>query len=163
MPETHPSRTFRVSQIDHVEVCVPDRYAAAAWYQQVLGLAVLRGYEDWAKDPQGPLMISSDDGNTKLALFEGEPQGTRDTAGFRRVAFRVDGATFVQFLERLSDVPIVNRKGKRVTRQAVVDHAHAYSIYFYDPYGHALEITTYDYDAVTRLLGDAQHRGTPTS
>ena len=73
MTEILPSRTFRVSQIDHVEMFVPDRYAAAAWYQQVLGLNVLRDYEDWAKDPHGPLMISSDDGNTKLALFEGVP------------------------------------------------------------------------------------------
>ena len=44
------SVAFRVSQIDHVEMFVPDRYAAARWYQQVLGLAVLRDFEDWAKD-----------------------------------------------------------------------------------------------------------------
>ena len=27
---------FRVAQIDHVEVFVPDRYEAAAWYQRIL-------------------------------------------------------------------------------------------------------------------------------
>ena len=116
-----------------------------------------------AKDRYGPLMISSDDGNTKLALFEGEPQGSRDTAGFLRVAFRVDGAAFVEFLRGLSDVSLVDRQGKRVTGQAVVDHERAYSIYFCDPSGHPLEITTYDHDAVTRLLGDAQLVDNPTS
>jgi hypothetical protein len=29
-----------------------------------------------------------------------------------------------------------------------VDHQKAFSIYFSDPYGHPLEITTYDYDEV---------------
>ena len=82
MTLARPNRTVRVSQIDHVEMFVPDRYAAATWCQQLLGLAVLRDYEDWAKDRHGPLMISSDDGNTKLALFEGEPQGSRDTPVF---------------------------------------------------------------------------------
>ena len=54
MSETRPNRTVRVSQIDHVEMFVPDRYAAAAWYQQVLGLTVLRDYEDWGEGPLRP-------------------------------------------------------------------------------------------------------------
>ena len=61
MSEKRPSGTFRVSQIDHVEMFVPDRYLAAAWYQDVLGLTVLREDGDWANDRHGPLMISSDD------------------------------------------------------------------------------------------------------
>ena len=61
MGESHVGRSFRVSQIDHVEMFVPDRYLAAAWYQDVLGLTVLREDGDWANDRHGPLMISSDD------------------------------------------------------------------------------------------------------
>ena len=154
MGESRVGRSFRVSQIDHVEMFVPDRGAAAEWYQRVLGLTVVRDYEDWAKDRHGPLMISSDDGNTKLALFEGEPPGSQDGAGFRRVAFRVTGAAFLEFLSRLSDVPLADRKGNRLTPETVVDHEKAYSIYFSDPYGHELEITTYDYEVTGRLLGD---------
>jgi catechol 2,3-dioxygenase-like lactoylglutathione lyase family enzyme len=30
--------TFRVDGIDHVELSVPDRYDAAEWYNEVLGL-----------------------------------------------------------------------------------------------------------------------------
>ena len=62
---------FRVLQIDHVELFVPDRREAADWYQRILGLEVVPEYQEWAAVPGGPLMISSDDGNTKLALFEG--------------------------------------------------------------------------------------------
>ena len=155
MDESPADSTFRVSQIDHVELFVPDRYAAARWYQQVLGLTVVRDCEDWAQDRHGPLMISSDDGDTKLALFEGHPDGSSDTAGFQLVAFRVPGTAFVEFLRRLPDVPITDGKGDRLTPTAVVDHEKAYSIYFNDPYGHQLEITTYDYDDTTRLLRDA--------
>ena len=163
MTKVDEGHTFRVSQIDHVELYVPDRYAAAAWYERVLGLTVLRDFEVWAKDPGGPLMISSDDGNTKLALFEGEPQGSRKPAGFSLVAFRVDGTVFVEFLKRLAEVTVVNRRGTRVMGQHVVDHEKAYSIYFCDPHGHSLEVTTYDYDAVTQLLDDVQFADEPTS
>ena len=77
-----------VGPLDHVELFVPDRDEAARWYQRVLGLAVIEPYRHWAENPQGPLMISSDDGRTKLALFTGRPQGAQPTAGFHRVAFR---------------------------------------------------------------------------
>lgn len=36
--------------------------------------------------------------------------------------------------------------------ESVVDHDKAYSIYFSDPYGHCLEVTTYDYDALRAEL-----------
>jgi hypothetical protein len=61
-------------QIDHVELFVRDRHDAAHWYRDVLGLEVVDGYQEWADDPRGPLMISSDGGTTKLALFIRRPQ-----------------------------------------------------------------------------------------
>ena len=95
--------SFKVEQIDHVELFVPDRYAAARWYEQSLGLRILPQHEHWA-GPGGPLMISSDNGGTMLALFEGEPRGSRPTAGHHRVAFRVSGARFLQFLGHVREV-----------------------------------------------------------
>jgi catechol 2,3-dioxygenase-like lactoylglutathione lyase family enzyme len=136
--------TFRVAQIDHVELFVPDRRAAAAWYADVLGLVPLPGTEKWAADPGGPLMISPDGGRTKLALFEGEPQGTRATAGFHRVAFRVSGADFLTFLSRAEQRGL----GEGQLPLRVIDHETAFSAYFADPYGHRLEVTTYDHQAV---------------
>jgi catechol 2,3-dioxygenase-like lactoylglutathione lyase family enzyme len=144
--------SFRVLQIDHVELLVPDRYEAARWYQSILGLEVIQEYQEWAADPGGPLMISSDDGNTKLALFEGQPQRSNPTAGFHLVAFRVSAGGFMEFLQRLTDRPLKDHKGTPVSSDAVVDHHKAYSIYFSDPYGHHLELTTYEYEATRAAL-----------
>jgi catechol 2,3-dioxygenase-like lactoylglutathione lyase family enzyme len=142
---------FKVLQIDHVELFVPDRYEAARWYEQALGLQIVPECEPWATGG-GPLMISSDGGSTKLALFEGEPMPASQTMAFRRVAFRVTGRGFAEFLRRLPDLGLVDARRERVTVNAVVDHQQAYSIYFDDPYGHQLEVTTYDYDETTGLL-----------
>ena len=73
------SELFRVLQIDHVELFVPDRQAAAAWYESVLGLISVPEAVQWAKDPEGPLIISPGHGKTMLALFQGTPQGERSS------------------------------------------------------------------------------------
>jgi len=150
---------FRVEQIDHVELFVLDRYAAAKWYERVLGLSICEDYEHWADDPGGPLMISSDHGSTKLALFEGEPQEGRETAGYHLVAFRVDAASFVRFLDRLESLHLTDHRGATVTRDDVADHGAARSIYFTDPHGHRLELTTYDVDALALLLNGRERGG----
>jgi catechol 2,3-dioxygenase-like lactoylglutathione lyase family enzyme len=147
-------------QIDHVELFVPNRHDAAQWYQRVLGLEILPEHQHWAADPRGPLMISSDGGSTKLALFEGPPQGSRPPSGFHLVAFRVDANGFIEFLRRLEDLQLKNHRDQFVTSDAVVDHEKAYSIYFSDPHGHRLEVTTYDYEATrTALAALHKHAG----
>lgn len=143
-------RSFRVQHIDHVEFFVPDQYEAAGWYRRMLGLEIMAAFEHWAAD--GPLMISSDGGQTMLALFQGEPRGNRPTAGFHRVAFRVDGQGFLGFLAGLPKDDLNNRDGLALTAEQVSDHAQSWSIYFQDPYGHLLELTTYDYEFVAARL-----------
>ena len=143
---------FRVDQIDHVEVFVPSRREAAQWYQRVLGCEIVAEYEHWSKSDAGPLMISPDAGNTKLALFRGEPQSGRPTAGFHLVAFRVDGPSFITFVKDVSSLELTNHRGETVTSKSAVDHGQAFSIYFNDPYGHRLEITTYDSEVVREAL-----------
>ncbi len=143
---------FRVAALDHVELLVPDRYEAAAWYEAVLGLTIIRDFEFWAVDEGGPLMISSDGGRTKVALFEGQPQAGRDSIGYIRMAFCVDAPGFLRFLETLGEQTIHDRNGKRLTAEQVVDHDRSWSIYFNDPWGNPLEVTTYDYDAVAAAL-----------
>lgn len=147
--------SFKVLQIDHVELFVPDRYEAAKWYERALGLQIVREAEHWARGG-GPLMISSDDGSTKLALFEGQPTPAPQTAAFRRVAFRVTAEGFDEFLSRLAELNLNSGRDQPLTRDAVVDHQQAYSIYFNDPYGHQLEVTTYDYDDLTARLAAKQ-------
>jgi catechol 2,3-dioxygenase-like lactoylglutathione lyase family enzyme len=143
--------TFKVLQIDHVELFVPDRYEAARWYERVLGLRVVPECEVWAVGG-GPLMISSDAGSTKLALFEGQPVAAPQTAAFRRVAFRATAKGFAEFLQRLQELALVDGQQRPVTPASVVDHQQAYSIYFSDPYGHQLEVTTYDYQETSAHL-----------
>ena len=142
---------FTVLQIDHVELVVPDRYEAARWYERVLGLRIVPECEPWAADG-GPLMISSDEGSTKLALFEGNPEACSQAAAFRRVAFRVTGDGFIEFLQRLSGLELVDSRSRAVTLESVVDHDQAYSIYFNDPWTHQLEVTTYDYAHTSERL-----------
>lgn len=136
--------TFRVDQLDHVELFVPDRDQAARWYERVLGLTVVREYAHWAADPAGPLMLSTPNAGTKLALFTGAPQGGRPTAGFHLVAFRVSRAGFESFLDHVRDHPVFDDQGRETRELAVRDHGAARSVYFCDPYGHRLEVTTYD-------------------
>ena len=97
-------------------------------------------------------MRSCDGCNTMLALFEGEPRGLRETAGHHRVAFRVDGSTFLRFLERLKQFPVFDEDGHESASVRVVDHDRVYSAYFCDPYGNRYEITTYDYEEVANHL-----------
>ncbi len=138
---------FRVDQIDHVELFVPDPYQAASWYQRVFGLEIMREMEHWAQ--RGPLMISSDGGSTKLALFRGEPAPAPETAAFRCLAFRVDGITFVEFLDRVEELDLRDETGCRLDTLRVSDHQEAVSVYFQDPWGHRLELTTYEPERVT--------------
>ena len=148
--------TFEL-RIDHVELFVPDRYEAAAWYQRVLGLEILPNYEQWAADPRGPLMISGDQGSTKLALFEGPPPDPGMAAGFARVAFRLDADGFEKCLRRLRDLRVNDEHGQPVSFDSVVDHETACSVYFSDPYGYALEVTTYDCDAIRAERNPSRH------
>lgn len=144
---------FTVDQIDHVEIFVPTRFEAAKWYRNVLGLKVVEKYKHWAKDPRGPLMISSDNGSTKLALFTGTPQNYGKEGGIKLVAFRVSGADFIKFMIRCDkELELYDHQHNRVISDSVVDHNQAFSLYFNDPYGHRFEITTYEYENVGKKL-----------
>lgn len=140
------SKQFKVDQIDHKEVNVPDRYEAAEWYDKALGLSILPDNKHWARDDRGPLMISSDSGNTMIALFVGEAQGTNFVHGFKTVAFKVNGENFINFATQKSDTVFYGADEKPLDSLKVIDHEKAFSIYFHDPYDNELEVTTYDYD-----------------
>ena len=140
--------TFHVQQIDHVELYVPERYEAARWYADVLGLSIVPEFEHWATPGGGPLMVSSDGGSTKLALFIGDPLAAR----CKRIAFRVSGADYLMFLQRLENLQLTHDSGARLMPSHNVDHDKSWSIYFVDPWGNRFEITTYDYAYVAEQL-----------
>ena len=69
----------------------------------------------------------------------------------------------MQFLARLSQIEIYNREGGRLTADEIVDHGKSWSIYFKDPYGHLLEVTTYDYNHVAERSAIARRSCPSTS
>ena len=129
-------------KIDHVEVFVPSPKQAAEWYRDALGFHVVDEYRDWATEA-GPLMISNDDGNTMVALFRGAAQDQREVHGFRRLAFRVNASEFLDFLSSSEAW-----RAKPLGREDIQDHGKAISVYFSDPFGNLLEVTTYEHAAV---------------
>ncbi len=70
----------------------------------------------------------------------------------RRVAFGTDTAGFHSFLERLGTLGLTDRDGDPISADDVVDHDLSYSLYFTDPDGNPLELTTNDHGAVAAEL-----------
>jgi catechol 2,3-dioxygenase-like lactoylglutathione lyase family enzyme len=133
-------------RLDHIELFIPDRDRAADWYARVLGFEVLEDYRGWATEG-GPLMISNDGGETMLALFVGKSQGDEPVRGLRRLAFRVSAEEFLLFVERSG----AWREAPLLTSD-VNDYDKALSVYFSDPWGTPLEVTTYEPEAVRKFL-----------
>ncbi len=121
--------TPTLNGIDHVHVLVANREAAAEWYRDTLGLVPVSKFASWAEN-NGPLVISDPNGSQNLALFE-RPV----IESLASLAFRADGKAWLQWIDTLQQKGIDTR---------LANHDLAYSLYFSDPDGNQLEITTYD-------------------
>lgn len=127
---------FQLESLDHIAIAVRDVEASRRWYADVLGLE--RRHEDtWG---EVPTMMAA--GSTMVALFplsaeaeDGAPAPAGGRSGLRHFAFRADRANFDRARAELE------RRGLEVEFE---DHTIAHSIYFRDPDGLALEITTYE-------------------
>jgi catechol 2,3-dioxygenase-like lactoylglutathione lyase family enzyme len=125
---------FSIEGIDHIALAVSDVERSVAWYKEVLGLE--RRYEDaWGSYPA---MVGV--GTTSIALFPVEgpvakPSPGRDVLAMRHFAFRADRANFDLARRELS------QRGIPLEAQ---HHGVSESIYFHDPDGHEVEITTYE-------------------
>ena len=123
-----------VEGIDHVALGVRDVARSVSWYQQVLGLE--RMHQDVWGD--FPAMVGI--GTTALALFpiqdrDPKPPPGKDTVAMRHVAFRASRSCFEAAQARLDKLGIDFE---------FQNHDIAHSIYFRDPDGHEIEITTYE-------------------
>ena len=123
-----------VEGIDHVALSVRDVERSAQWYIDVLGFERRhRGMWDGV-----PIFIGK--GTTALALFpiRGPADGPeRQSKGVRmhHLAFRANRQNFLRAQDELK------RRGIEFEFE---DHEISHSIYFQDPDGHKLEITTYE-------------------
>ena len=134
--------------IDHVAMSVRDVEAAANWYIDVLGFE--RRYEGmWDGIP-----VFIGKGTTSIALFPAKSNPTsislaavasakaasaRGGVRVLHLALRANRENFVSAQDELK------RRGIQFEFQ---DHEISNSIYFSDPDGHKLEITTYDLDEI---------------
>ena len=117
--------------IDHVALAVRDVEQSARWYIEVLGFE-----HRWAGMWGGvPIFVSK--GSTALALFPQRGNSDIVRAGNRvmHIAFRTTREGFVAAQRELHE---------RGIAFSFEDHEISHSIYFRDPDGHELEITTYE-------------------
>jgi catechol 2,3-dioxygenase-like lactoylglutathione lyase family enzyme len=124
---------FRTQGLDHVALSVSDLRRSSAFYADVLGLE--RAYDEWHE----PVFMVAE--GTGVALFSteshessGDPDA-RPPVRFLHVAFRVDREGFDAARAELSE---------RGIETTFADHGAAHSIYFDDPDGHKVELTTYE-------------------
>jgi catechol 2,3-dioxygenase-like lactoylglutathione lyase family enzyme len=127
---------FQIESIDHVALNVRDLKRAEAWYREVLGLE--RRFEaEWG---DVPTVLCA--GSTCVALFPGSGRSHGGNARsqprvLRHIAFRVDRENFGKAQEEL------RARGVEFTFE---DHEISHSLYFSDPDGHIIELTTYEVD-----------------
>jgi catechol 2,3-dioxygenase-like lactoylglutathione lyase family enzyme len=148
-------RSLTVHAMDHVETLVPDLDAGIDWMERCFGLEEVEAFSG-VGDEGGPVMLTSDDSYTKVALFRGEPAGFGPARGHRVVAFRTDARSFLRFLEYAPRVPVHQDDGTPLadgSRLEVEDHGVAVSVYFRDPWGNPFELTTYEVEPVREGLG----------
>ena len=123
---------MQLEGIDHVAMGVRDVERSAKWYTEVLG------FERLHEGVWGGVPTFVGKGNTGIALFpasqEAKPSAYREIR-MLHLAFRADRENFLAAQREL---------GKRRITFEFQDHEISHSIYFRDPDGHQLEITTYE-------------------
>ena len=125
---------MQLEGIDHVAMGVRDIERSAIWYIEILGFERLHdGMWNGV-----PTFIGK--GNTGIALFPAshEPKSSAHREiRMLHLAFRANRENFFAAQRELE---------KREIKFEFQDHEISHSIYFRDPDGHHLEITTYEVD-----------------
>jgi catechol 2,3-dioxygenase-like lactoylglutathione lyase family enzyme len=117
--------------LDHVAIAVSDVERSRRFYAEVLGLE--RAHDEW----DVPVVMAAH--GTGVAIFDrtlhpGESEGTPQLR-ILHIAFRVDRAGLERAREELT---------QRGLNPRFSDHGISHSLYFNDPDGHELELTTYE-------------------
>jgi len=121
-----------LERLDHVSLNVSDRRRSITWYRDVLGLEQ-RGearQDDW------PVFMG--EFGACVALFQAQvdtPERQPESTGLRHVAFMVGRDDLSAAQTRLAEWGVEFR---------FEDHGSAHSIYFPDPDGNVIELTTYE-------------------
>ena len=122
------SPDFKIEFLDHVAIRVKDIEASVLWYKKVLGLNAVQ------KDEWGPFPVFLLAGKSGIALF---PLAREGDSAIRRctdhIAFNVSRDSYdkAKVYLRNFGIPFVEQ-----------DQVFFMSIYFDDPDGHKLELTS---------------------
>ena len=121
---------MKLTALDHVAIAVADVEASARWYVEVLGFERMHsGHWDGV-----PTFVGVN--GTGIALFpQKERAGNPGSTGVLHFAFRAPRNEFLRGQEELT---------RRSISFDFEDHGISHSIYFRDPDGHQVEITTYE-------------------
>ena len=125
---------FELEGLDHVALAVRDVESSADWYVDVLGFE--RRYSGMWEGV--PIFVAR--GKTAVALFPAgkghkSPPSSRPSAGMLHLALRANRKNFIAAQRDLESRGIAFH---------FQDHDISHSIYFRDPDGIELEITTYE-------------------
>ncbi len=124
---------MKLEGLDHVAIAVRDVEESAQWYCEVLGLERQHG-EVW-----GGVPTFVGKGATGIALFRNEKTSDGlpypEKACMLHLALRADRENFTRAQRELKERGIAFH---------FADHEISHSIYFRDPDGHKIEITTYE-------------------
>ena len=144
-----------MGSLDHVHIVVPDRAAAAIWYEENLGFRPVDAVAQWASIEGGPLHLSADGGRTGIALFQAGV-GHETTTLEMGAAFRVDGEAFIAFAKELATRELRRPDGAALAPSDVIDFDLCYAFNFVDPWGNRFELNCYDVETVKADLIDAE-------
>jgi catechol 2,3-dioxygenase-like lactoylglutathione lyase family enzyme len=125
---------FKLAGLDHVALAVSDVERSAQWYIDILG---------FERQHQGlwdgiPVFVGKDGAAVALFPAKTNERSTSTSRGEPRIlhfALRADRKNFLAAQEELT---------RRQIRFEFQDHEVSHSIYFPDPDGHKIEITTYE-------------------
>jgi catechol-2,3-dioxygenase len=123
---------FRLQRLDHVALNVSDRANSIAWYRDVLGL------EQKGKATRVDWPVFVGELGACLSLFQAQADGAErgyESVGLRHVAFMVGKEDLDRAQAHLRERGVESR---------FEDHGNAHSVYFRDPDGNVIELTTYE-------------------
>ena len=123
---------FKINFLDHVAIRVKDMQVSAKWYNDVLGLEIVK-VPEW-----GPFPIFLLAGKSGIALFPANEEEPSVPLRSRNViidhfAFNVDNDAFAKARKKYEVLGI---------KYQFQDHIIFHSIYTEDPDGHIVELTT---------------------
>ena len=122
---------FQIEALDHVAVHVRDLQQSVEWYQSVLGMEQRHQYQD-TTGYGNPIEMRG--GGAGIALFPATPQ-TPALAFHGHIAMRLTRSNFEQAQAHLRQLDVDFK---------FVHYTRADAIYFHDPNGYEIELSTYE-------------------